>query len=135
MSIERPSFSAQSKEKKSPESKFEFDPSIVPEEWIKDITEAQKEAYRIKVLAESYKYIAEKVHGEERGKEPSKEDYDFAHQDYEHLLGPVEKPTKDMTADSMGGRAAMYVFDTMRNAYLDWRARKFAKEDREQGKI
>jgi hypothetical protein len=124
-------------EQEKSESKFEFDKSMIPEGWVEDITDAQKEAYRIKVIAETGNYYAEKFWGKEHKDQPSAEELEFARREYEHLqLGlkgdpdlPMEKGQNEVT------KSIDALSDYMRNAYLDWRARKYAKQDREQGRI
>jgi hypothetical protein len=62
---------------------------LIPEGWINDISEAQKEAYRIKVLAKEEKAARDFLLGIQNGKEvdPNAKKEDPTADDYKHAEG------------------------------------------------
>ncbi len=138
--VEKPKIESQPEEEKKQE---EFDKFMVPEDWVEDITEAQKQAYRIKAMAYSYKRARgfEKIIPKEYGgshdykkyevgetDQPISLDYKWAEEQYPYIYGEEERYPDKI------GKAIDMVFDSMARAYIELRARMLARSDRNQEK-
>lgn len=101
----------------------------IPETWIEDIGEAQKEAYRVKVLAKITQEARETFSGAETDN-PTAADYDFAEFSRKHYDREIiHKEGEDEEGIlRLGIRRAA-------SAYLELRARMLAREERRNTKI
>ena len=138
MSIEQPKIESQSEEveksKAESESRPEkFDKFMVPEDWIEDISDAQKEAYRVKVLALSIKKIRESWKPETKTEDdqPSPFDYKSAEIEYHHVYGPR---SESGMPESENPKFVNFIGDNIAMAYLELRARMLARSERAKEK-
>jgi len=125
-------------EKSKTESEFQsekFDKFMVPEDWIEDLSEAQKEAYRVKVYAFSIKRGRESMLPETKtdDDQPSSQDYEWA-----KIRRSMDTPGPHVVSETKAGemfrKVSDFVGDNIADAYLELRARMLARSERRKEK-
>lgn len=141
MAFETPN-GPETSEKEISKERDDQDNFMVPEGWIKDITEAQKEAYRIKAFALASGRPAEPNSGlfESNYKgpfPPGKTDADLTAIDYENakelykeIFEDQFKRSGDKGLDRIVGKIANATAGNIIRAYIELRARMLAKQER-----